>query len=388
MRVVVSGGGTAGHIAPILAMLDELKSFNKSVDILFIGSGSSIEKKILEGVGLKYVQIPAGKFRRYNRSIIQAALDVKTNWKNTKDFFSFNAGILKAHKILRQFGPDVVFVKGGFVGLPVGIAARRLKLPLVIHESDLSFGMTNQFLAKFAVKVAVGFPLEFYRHTPYKNLIYTGSPVPRTSLAGDKKSACHHFRITEEKPNIFITGGSQGAQGINKVIFDNLELLSKHYNLIHQTGEGDIERARFLASRLPAGGKKSYRPYSFLKSEMGLAYALADVVISRAGANALTNLAVWSKPAIVIPLPSSAQNHQVENARLLARSGAIRVLPQANLTGLRLASEIDGILNNKEAQAYLAQSIRKFYNPQAARDLAAVIYEEATRSHNLKGEKT
>lgn len=356
-------------------MLEELKIFNKSVEVLFIGSGGLIEKKILEGAGLHYVEIPAGKFRRYNRSIIQAALDVKTNWKNTKDFFSFNAGILKAHKILRKFEPDVVFVKGGFVGLPVGIAARRLKLPLVIHESDLSFGMTNQFLAKFAIKIAVGFPVEFYRQISHKNLIYTGSPVLRTSLVGDKKSARAHFRITEEKPNIFITGGSQGAQGINKVIFDNLDLLTKNYNIIHQTGESDIERARFLASRLKAKGKKSYRPYSFLKSEMGLAYALADVVISRAGANALTNLAAWSKPSIIIPLPSSAQDHQAENARLLARAGSIRVLPQANLTGLRLASEVDGILNNKETQKYLASSIHKFYNQDAARDLAKVIYD-------------
>lgn len=378
MRVAVSGGGTAGHIAPILAMLEELKSYNKSIEILFIGSGGSIEKKILEGVGLQYVQIPAGKFRRYNRSIIQAALDVKTNWKNTKDFFRFNAGILKAHKILRKFDPDVVFVKGGFVGLPVGIAARRLKLPLVIHESDLSFGMTNQFLAKFADKIAVGFPLEFYRQLPHKNLVYTGSPIPRSSLVGDKKSAKLYFKITEEKPNIFITGGSQGAQPINKVIFDSLELLARNYNLIHQTGEGDIERARFLASRLKPAEKKSYRPYSFLKTEMGLAYALADIVISRAGANALINLAAWRKPSIIIPLPSSAQDHQSENARLLARAGAIRMMPQANLTGLRLASEIDGILKNKEAQAYLAEGIHKFYNQDAAGDLAKVIYDVGT----------
>ncbi len=359
-------------------MLEELKSYNKSIEILFIGSGGSIEKKILEGVGLQYVQIPAGKFRRYNRSIIQAALDVKTNWKNTKDFFRFNAGILKAHKILRKFDPDVVFVKGGFVGLPVGIAARRLKLPLVIHESDLSFGMTNQFLAKFADKIAVGFPLEFYRQLPHKNLVYTGSPIPRSSLVGDKKSAKLYFKITEEKPNIFITGGSQGAQPINKVIFDSLELLARNYNLIHQTGEGDIERARFLASRLKPAEKKSYRPYSFLKTEMGLAYALADIVISRAGANALINLAAWRKPSIIIPLPSSAQDHQSENARLLARAGAIRMMPQANLTGLRLASEIDGILKNKEAQAYLAEGIHKFYNQDAAGDLAKVIYDVGT----------
>ncbi len=334
-----------------------------------------MEQKVLEGAKLNYAKIPAGKFRRYNRSLLAAALDINTNWQNTKDFFKFNAGVIKAHRILRDFEADVVFVKGGFVGLPVGIAAKRLRLPLVIHESDMTLGMTNQFLAKFAARIAVGFPVEFYRSLAPKNLVYTGSPVPRTSLVGDKKSARSHFRLTEEKPNIFITGGSQGAAGINKIIFDGLEILTKNYNVIHQTGEHDIERARFLASRLPAAQKRSYRPYSFLRTEMGLAYALSDVVVSRAGANALTNLAAWSKPAIIIPLPTSARDHQSENARYLARAGAVRVLSQPKLTPLRLAAEIDSLLNNQQAKEYLAKTIHKFYNPDAAKDLARVIYE-------------
>lgn len=358
-------------------MLDELKSLDKSIEILFIGSGSSLEVKVLEGASLKHVQIPAGKFRRYNRSLVQATLDVKTNWLNTKDFFRFNAGIIKAHKVLRDFKPDVVFVKGGYVGLPVGIAARRLHLPLVIHESDLTFGMTNQFLAKFASKIAVGFPLEFYRQVGYKNLIYTGSPIPRTSLVGDKKSAKVFFKLGEKKPNIFITGGSQGAQGVNKVIFDNLELLSKKFNIIHQTGEHDIERARFLANRLSDDQKKCYRPYSFLKTEMGLAYSLADVVVSRAGANALTNIAAWSKPSIIIPLPTSTQDHQAQNARALGRAGVIRVLLQKDLTGLRLASEIDNILQSQQTQQYLAEGIHKFYKQDAALALAKVVQSVA-----------
>lgn len=339
-----------------------------------------MEAKVLQGANVQYARIPAGKFRRYNRSIIQAALDVKTNWLNTKDFFKFNAGILKAHRLLRDFGADVVFVKGGFVGLPVGIAARRLKIPLVIHESDMTLGMTNQFLAKYAQFVAVGFPLEFYRQYDKKNLVYIGSPVPRTSLVGDKKSARAHFRLTENKPSIFITGGSQGAQGVNKIVFDGLEILTKNYNIIHQVGEHDIERARFLASRLDPDQKKSYRPYSFLRTEMGLAYALSDVVVSRAGANALINLAAWSKPAIIIPLPSSAQGHQAQNARNLARAGAIRVLQQENLTPLRLAAEIDGLLNDKPAREYLARTIHKFYNAESSKDLAEVIFRAGQRS--------
>ena len=370
----MSGGGTAGHISPVLAVLEELKKLDRELEVLYIGSDGPLEEKVLKAAGVEYLAISAGKFRRYNRRWFEAAFDVKTNWQNTQDFMRFNRGILQARKAIKSFKPEVVFVKGGYVGLPVGLVASNQKLPLIIHESDIVFGLTNRYLSKRAQKVAVGWPVELYKDMDRSNMVFTGSPLRRNAIVGNKKAALSQFRISEEKPIIFIIGGSRGAQSINYLVFENLAQLLSKYTIIHVTGENDIERARFVLSRQEKKLHKYYRPYSFLHNEMGLGYAAADVVVSRAGANSLSEIAAWSKPAVVIPLGSSANNHQAQNAQALSRMGAIRILHQHEMTGFKLMSEIDRLMMDTSAREYIGKTIHKFYEPDAAKKLASIIY--------------
>lgn len=341
--------------------------------MLYIGSDGPLEAQVLKSAGVEYTAISAGKFRRYNRHWLQAALDVKTNWDNSRDFIRFNRGILQARKVIRKFKPDVVFVKGGYVGLPVGLVAGRAKIPLVIHESDIVFGLTNRYLIKRAQKVAVGWPLEFYKSYDRRNFVFTGSPLRRSAIKGNRRAALIQFRLTEEKPNIFVIGGSRGAESINSLIFENLSTILKKYSVVHVTGEQDIERARFVASRVEKELQKYYRPYSFLHNEMGLGYACADIVVSRAGANSLSEIAAWSKPSVIIPLSSSANNHQTQNAQALSRMGAIRLLPQTELSGFKLIHELDTLMSDKQSRKYIGATMHKFYEADAARKLAGII---------------
>ncbi len=333
-----------------------------------------MEQKILAGAGIEYVRIPAGKFRRYGRKFFDAAIDARTNWHNFRDFFRFNGGVFRAYQLVRKYKPDVVFVKGSYVGLPVGLAAKWLKIPLVLHDSDTVLGMTNKILSKSAQAVATGFPAEFYKDYGLKNIVFTGNPLRRSAIEGNKQDARLQFELLEQKPNVLIFGGSLGAQNVNRTVFDHMEQFAKRYNVIHVVGEAEIERARFLASRLPKDVQASYRPYSFLKQEMGMAYSVADVVVARGGANSLSELMHWAKPAIVVPLPTAANNEQMKNAQYLARAGAVRVLPEKDLTGMRLLNEIEKLFAAPQDMRYLSTTIQKFAKPNAAKELAQIIY--------------
>lgn len=334
-----------------------------------------MEQKVLAGAGIEYARIPAGKFRRYGRSFYEAAIDARTNWHNFKDLFKFNGGVFRAYQLVRKYKPDVVFVKGSYVGLPVGLAAKWLKAPLVLHDSDTVLGMTNKVLSKSAQTVATGFPVEFYKEYGLNNLVFTGNPLRKSAVTGNAQTARTKFGISEQKPNVLVFGGSLGSQNINNVIFDNLAHIVKNYTLIHVVGEAQIERARFLGSRLEDELKLDYKPCSFLQGEMGLAYSIADVVVARGGANSLAELAHWAKPAIIIPLPTAANNEQMKNAQYLARAGAIRLLPEKDLTGIRLLNELEKLFSQPADMRYLSTTIHKYDKPDAAKELAEIIFK-------------
>ncbi len=334
---------------------------------------------MLQSAGVDFRAISAGKLRRYNRRWFETMLDVKTNWLNARDMVRFNRGLLQARRLIREFKPDVVFVKGGYVGLPVGIVALRQNIPLIIHESDIVFGLTNRYLSKKATSIAVGWPIDVYKNYDTAKFVYTGSPLRRNAITGTRPAGLTHFKLTEQKPIIFVIGGSQGAQAINNVIFDNLAQLLRKYSILHVTGERDIERARFVLSRCEAAVRSCYRPQAFLHNDMGLAYAVADIVISRAGANSLAELSAWSKPAIVVPLSSSANNHQSQNAQALARMGGVRILQQVDLTGFKLMSEIDRLMSDPASRSYLGKTLHKFYEPESASKIAELLIKHGSQ---------
>jgi len=339
-------------------------------------SGKQFEIDLLKKSGINYKIIPSGKFRRYGRGIKEFA-DFKTQFQNIKDLSKTLGGYRYSRKIIKQFKPDVVFIKGGHVGLPVGIAAARMKIPYIIHESDAVMGKANSLISKKASVVAVSFPVEAYSNVSNPNLYFTGNPVrPEyyvNSAEGSKKPK-------EQKPNILIFAGSQGAEAINSMVFENIELILKSFDVLHITGEAGVERARFIKHRLPRELKKSYEPHAFLSEEMVAAYKWSDIVIARAGMNSLSEIAAMSKPSIIIPLPGSTNNHQYKNAQYLAKQGAVRMLDQSKIEGKRLINEISKLAGDKDAMRYLSNSIHKFFKPEASTDLAKIILAVAKKS--------
>jgi UDP-N-acetylglucosamine--N-acetylmuramyl-(pentapeptide) pyrophosphoryl-undecaprenol N-acetylglucosamine transferase len=358
----------------VLAVIASIRALNKEAQVLFVCSGKAHEKSLLDANNIDYKVIPSGKFRRYGRGPIKEVMDVKTQSKNLADLTRVVRGYVYSRKIIKQFKPDVVFIKGGYVGLPVGMAANSLKVPVVLHESDIVMGKANASLSKKAKAIAVSFPIEAYRGVDNSKLSFTGNPVrPEFYPASDSKP----YSLNKQKPNIMIFAGSQGAESINSNVFENIELFAKNFHLLHLTGEQGIERARFIKHRLPKDLQKFYDPVEFLTKEMVEAYKWADVVVARGGMNSLSELAALSKPAIVIPLPSSTNNHQFKNASYLAQHGAVRILDQTNVKGLGLVNEISKLFDRPETIKYLSETIHKFFKPSAALDIARLIIKTA-----------
>ncbi|QQS26540.1 undecaprenyldiphospho-muramoylpentapeptide beta-N-acetylglucosaminyltransferase [bacterium] len=374
MRIVVSGGGTGGHVTPVLALCVALRKLSKEpVAIDFIGSGSEMERQLAEENGLMYHAIRSGKLRRYGRGAGEL-LDVRTITANTRDAWRLTRGLSDARQLLRKLNPDVVFVKGGYVGLPVGLAARRLKLPLVIHESDTVMGMTNRVLSTYAQVVATGFPADsLHNIKSTARVVATGNPVRQAVLGGNRVRAQRHFGLDGARPTILFIGGSLGAHAINQAVFSVIDNLVETYNVIHQTGDREIDAAMFRRQKLADQVRNHYVPQAFFQAELADAYALADIVVTRCGANVLAELALLSKPTILVPLPNSANGHQLKNAQYLLKKGAARMIEQSKLTPITLRATIDNLADSASDQKYLGQALHRLAEPDAAERLAEII---------------
>ena len=342
---------------------------------MFVCAGGEYETSLLKHSAISYKSIPAGKYRRYGRGKLREIIDIKTQSQNATDLFKTVKGYAYSRKIIKQFKPDVIFIKGGYVGLPVGLAAAHLGIPYVIHESDVVMGKTNKILSKRASAIAVSFPISAYQDADQNKLFFTGNPVrPEYYISADQGAKS----FNEQKPNIMIFAGSQGAEAINRVVFENIELLTKNFNILHIAGRQGVERARFMRHRLPIEQKRCYEPHGFLTEEMIAAYHWSDIVVARAGMNSLSEIAALSKPAIIIPLPSSTNNHQLKNAQYLARQGAVRLLMQDQLHGVRLTNELSKLSGDPSSMNYLAATVHKFFKPEASISLAKVILSVAS----------
>ncbi len=378
MRIVVSGGGTGGHISPVLAVVAELQKLDSTVELLYIGSKEGLESKIIPQTGLKYVGISAGKFRRYHTATWLNIIDPTTLYKNVVDFFRFVRGYFEAKEIIAEFDPDVVFTKGGYVSLPVGLAAHSLGYPVVVHESDSVMGLSNRILAKRADKVCVSYPLKSYTEVEKDKLVYTGNPVRNDIYDGSKERAITEFRLHDKLPILFVIGGSQGSLVINQVVSESLAKLLAKYQIIHVSGERDYDWLGFQASKLAPELSANYHLYNFLSGNLKDALAVSDLVISRAGNNVIAEIAALEKAAILIPLASSANGHQVSNAKILSRMGAAMLVLQESLTPRILERKIDYLFENPEERAGLATKLSKLASPEAAGAVADIIYDLGT----------
>ena len=325
-KIVLTGGGTAGHVTPNIALLPALQA--AGYEIAYVGSYEGIEKKLIADFNIPYTGISTGKFRRY--------LDPK----NFSDPFRVMKGFVEARNYLKNYQPDVVFSKGGFVSVPVVRAAASLHIPCIIHESDMTPGLANKLCIPVAEKVCCNFP-ETVSSLPADKAVLTGTPIRQELLSGDKEAARKFCGFTDSKPVLMVIGGSLGAASVNENIRRILPDLLKEFQVIHLCGKGKMDES--------LNGTEGYVQYEYIKQELADMFALADVVISRAGANAICEINALKKPNLLIPLSANAsRGDQILNARSFERQGFSMVLEEEEITEEKLLDSIRQLYNNRQ----------------------------------------
>lgn len=330
-QIVLTGGGTAGHVTPNIALIPELR--NKGYEIAYIGSYDGIEKKLISELGIPYYGISSGKLRRY------------FDLKNFSDPFRVQKGFHEAVSILKELKPDVIFSKGGFVAVPVVGAARRLHIPCVIHESDMTPGLANRLCIPSAAKVCCNFP-ETVSSLPAQKAVLTGTPIREELFHGDAEKGRAFCGFTADKPVLLSIGGSLGAAAVNERLREILPDLLPDFQVVHLCGKGKTDES---LSSTPG-----YVQFEYIKEELPDLFAMADVVLSRAGANAICEISALKKPNLLIPLSAKAsRGDQILNARSFEKQGFSMVLEEEECTGPVLLRAIHELYENR--QKYIDQ---------------------------------
>ena len=303
-KIVMTGGGTAGHVTPNIALFDSLQK--DGYEIYYIGSYEGIEKGLIEDKKIPYYGISSGKFRRYR------------SWKNLTDPFRVLHGFFQARRLLGRIRPNVVFSKGGFVSVPVVMAAKTRHIPVIIHESDLTPGLANKLAMPSATKVCCNFP-ETLPYLPKEKAVLTGSPIRQELLHGNKQAAKDFCGFTDDLPILMVMGGSIGSVYINNAIRGCIDTLLTKYQIIHLCGKGNIDES--------LKDKKGYAQFEYISENLPDLFAAADLVVARAGANSICELLALHKPNILIPLSRNAsRGDQILNANSFAKQGFSAVL--------------------------------------------------------------
>ncbi len=345
-KIILTGGGTAGHVTPNLALIPSLQSLG--YEILYIGSYQGIEKKLIENTGIPYEGISSGKLRRY------------FDPKNFSDPFRVVKGYGEARRILKKYKPDVVFSKGGFVAVPVVLAAKHYHIPTIIHESDMTPGLANKLCIPSAKKVCCNFP-ETLPLLPEDKAVLTGSPIRAELLLGDRLSGLQYSHLAADKPVILVIGGSLGSVAVNTAVRSLLPRLLPDYQVVHICGKGN------LAENLI--GIKGYVQYEYVDAPLKHLFAAADLIVSRAGANSICEILALRKPNILIPLSAAAsRGDQILNANSFAKQGFSTVLEEEAVTDNSLYQAIHCTYENRSAfiqkmeQSHLSNAIQTIIN--------------------------
>lgn len=325
-KIVLTGGGTAGHVTPNMALIPKLRELD--YEIVYMGSYDGIEKKLMEDFDVPYYGIATGKFRRY------------FDPKNFSDPFRVIKGMAEARKYLKEIKPDVLFSKGGFVSVPVVRAAYSLGIPCIIHESDMTPGLANKLCIPVAKKVCCNFP-ETFSLLPPNKAVLTGSPIRQELTTGNKEAGYKLCGFDSSKPVIMVVGGSLGSAAVNQAVRDVLPELLKDFQVVHLCGKEKVDN---LLLTTPG-----YKQFEYIKSEMKDIFAMADIVISRAGANAISELLALRKPNILIPLPStSSRGDQILNAKSFESQCFSIVIDEDDLTSKILLEKIQELYFNRQ----------------------------------------
>lgn len=324
-KIVMTGGGTAGHVTPNIALFDSLQK--DGYEIHYIGSYEGIEKGLIEDKKIPYYGISSGKFRRYR------------SWKNLTDPFRVLHGFFQARRLLGRIRPNVVFSKGGFVSVPVVMAAKTRHIPVIIHESDLTPGLANKLAMPSATKVCCNFP-ETLPYLPKGKAVLTGSPIRQELLHGNKQAAKDFCGFTGDLPILMVMGGSIGSVYINNAIRGCIDTLLTKYQIIHLCGKGNIDES--------LKDKKGYAQFEYISENLPDLFAAADLVVARAGANSICELLALHKPNILIPLSRNAsRGDQILNANSFANQGFSAVLEEEEVTSEKLMATIDDVMAHR-----------------------------------------
>lgn len=371
MKIVFTGGGTGGHFYPIIAVAQKTNQILTEEKIvgakLYYISTEPYDRQALFENSIIFEEIDTGKMRVY------------FSFRNFLDIFRTFFGILKGILKLFSIYPDVVFSKGGYAAFPTVFAARILRIPLIIHESDAAPGRVNLWASKFAHKIAISFP-ESAEYFPKDKVVYTGQPV-RTELEEkeEKNEALKFYKFESNLPVLLVLGGSQGAELLNHTVIDALPQLVEKYQIIHQTG---VKNHKFVSERAKVVLENNrnavrYNPIAFLNPlQMKMAAGSANIILSRAGST-IFEIAAWGVPSILVPFTISNGDHSKKNAFAYARAGACIVIEELNLKGNILYSEIERIMNDKRIWDHMANNAHNFYKKDGARLIARELVDIA-----------
>ncbi len=371
MKILFTGGGSAGHIFPIIAIVRKIKENPraKNIEFLYIGPRDKFSSSLLVREGIEVKQIITGKIRRY------------FSFKNFIDIFKMPVGFFQAFYYIFVFSPDLIFSKGGYGSVSSVIAGWFLLTPIILHESDVVPGLANKIASKTAMEIFIAFPLEKTGYFPAEKVLSVGNPVREKIFQGSKEAAKKIFSLAGKKPLILIMGGSQGAQRINNVVLAVLPQMLDKFEIIHQTGRDNFAQVS-AESRviMKSDQEKYYHPISFLnENELPHAYQASDIIISRSGAGSIFEIAAAGKPSILVPLADSSQDHQVKNAYTYSSKGAAVVMEELSFTPHFLMERLMYLSSSPGKLKKMKEKAREFSKPDAAKIISEYLVDYLTQ---------
>ncbi len=351
--IVFTGGGTAGHVTPNIPLIDEFINEGWKVD--YIGSAGGVEQDIISQMDIAFHAVSSGKLRRY------------ASWQNMTDPFKIFWGMIQSWFLLKRLKPQVVFSKGGFVAVPVVVAAWLNRIPVVAHESDMSPGLANKLCFPFVKKICLTFEAATTAFKDQQKIAVTGTPIRQQILNGNKARGLAVCQFKDDKPCLLVMGGSMGANSINHAIRDALPELSKQFQVIHLCGKGKINPVLEQT--------EGYKQFEYADKDLADLFAASDIIVSRAGANALYEILALGKPHILIPLSKKAsRGDQIQNAAYFCKQGISQVIEDELLKPDRLITSLNEIMKNKDA---LIEKIKRLNIQSATPQIVAIIKEQA-----------
>lgn len=376
LRLIVTGGGTGGHTYPAITTIRAtrhlLQGADVGLDVLYVGSAGGLEARVAEQEQLPFQAVSTGKLRRSVNPLRMISTE------NLRDVGRLTRGLLEARRVVRGFRPDVVLSTGGYVAVPVGLAAKAVDAPLLVHEQTTRLGLANRVLVRRATAIALSSQtsMELLPATLRGRAVVTGNPIRVELLGGEARRGVEALGWTgwdARLPTVYVTGGAQGSVQINRLVESVLERLLPRANVVHQCGASSLAGLQRRAEQLPAELAGRYRVIEFVGAELRDVQALADVVVSRSGAGTLAELTALGKPSVLIPLVPTGGDEQEHNARYLQQAGAAHALLGTSPTPEDLTRALDGLLGDPGLRAEMAAQAAKLGRPQAAHELATVL---------------